>query len=519
MQKETTVLTKHSSAAVLFDFGKTAYSQLEIELEAHLEQTISVVLGEELKDGWLTLVPNAFRTFQMFTLVLKKGRHTYKIEIPEYYPAYGKERPFFETPKECGGEILPFRYVQIGHFYGEITCRRTSFYADIYDNEASFICADYWMAHLWDFCRYSLKATSIFPCFLDGERERMPYEADTYIAMLTYLVSSAHSKIAKDTLDYFMTNGQHTWPTEWHLFVPFLVKQYMLYTGDMDSVKRWLPYLPEKLLPKHRNQDGLIVQQKNTIVRDIVDWPELDRDNYEFGTPNFVPNAMLVASARTVAELTGDASFSEYADQVRSVLRATMLKNGLFVDSPESNHTSLHTAMTALLFNIADDAERPALQAVLEKKGMACSVYGAQMLLDATFSAKMDKHGVYLLSKDDVRSWKNMIRVGSTITMEGWDDSIKPNQDWNHAWGSAAGNVIVRWYCGIRPVAPGFARFTVSPCTEAQEYKYRHPTPFGHIDVSFVPGTQPQVVVTAKSGKSATLLPDADGMYTLPQGF
>ena len=501
MQKETTVLTKYSNAAVLFDFGKTAYSQLEIELEANLEQTISVVLGEELKDGWLTLVPNAFRTFQMFTLVLKKGRHTYKIEIPEYYPAYGKERPFFETPKECGGEILPFRYVQIGHFYGEITCRRTSFYADIYDNEASFICADYWMANLWDFCRYSLKATSIFPCFLDGERERMPYEADTYIAMLTYLVSSAHSKIAMDTLDYFMTNGQHTWPTEWHLFVPFLVKQYMLYTGDMESVKRWLPYLPEKLLPRHRNQDGLIVQQKNTIVRDIVDWPELDRDNYEFGSPNFVPNAMLVASARTVAELTGDVSFSEYADKVRSVLRATMLKDGLFVDNPESNHTSLHTAIFALAFNIAEKEDAPALLDFIRGKGMACSVYAAQFLLDACFQAGAEQYAIDLMRSEEKRSWMNMIRRGSTISMEAWDDEFKTNQDWNHAWGAAPANLIPRRLAGIRPVSNGFRKFVIDPKPgNIREFTLTHPTPHGSISLEY---SQGKVQFTVPEGTQA----------------
>ena len=29
-----------------------------------------------------------------------------------------------------------------------------------------------------------------------------------------------------------------------------------------------------------------------------------------------------------------------------------------------------------------------------------------------------------------------MIRVGSTITLEAWDNKFKPNQDWNHAWGA-----------------------------------------------------------------------------------
>ena len=37
-----------------------------------------------------------------------------------------------------------------------------------------------------------------------------------------------------------------------------------------------------------------------------------------------------------------------------------------------------------------------------------------------------------------------MLRIGSTITTEAWANIYKPNHDWNHAWGAAAANIIVR---------------------------------------------------------------------------
>ena len=43
-------------------------------------------------------------------------------------------------------------------------------------------------------------------------------------------------------------------------------------------------------------------------------------------------------------------------------------------------------------------------------------------------------YGLQLLTSTGERSWYNMIRKGSTITMEAWDNKYKPNQDWNHAW-------------------------------------------------------------------------------------
>jgi hypothetical protein len=64
-----------------------------------------------------------------------------------------------------------------------------------------------------------------------------------------------------------------------------------------------------------------------------------------------------------------------------------------------------------------------------------------------------------------LRSWYNMLRVGSTITLEAWDDSFKPNQDWNHLWGAAPGNVIPFRLMGVQPLEPGWGRVRIHPQT------------------------------------------------------
>ena len=63
------------------------------------------------------------------------------------------------------------------------------------------------------------------------------------------------------------------------------------------------------------------------------------------------------------------------------------------------------------------------------------------------------------MTSDSLRSWMNMIRKGATMAMEAWDDTFKPNQDWNHPWGAAPANMIPRGLFGIRPLKPGFAEF------------------------------------------------------------
>ena len=79
-----------------------------------------------------------------------------------------------------------------------------------------------------------------------------------------------------------------------------------------------------------------------------------------------------------------------------------------------------------------------------------------------------------------------MLAQGSTVTMESWGEEDKPFQDWTHAWGAAPANLIPRHLAGIRPLAPGFSKFTVAPLRTAPEQFYlRAPTIHGPIELEF----------------------------------
>ena len=122
------------------------------------------------------------------------------------------------------------------------------------------------------------------------------------------------------------------------------------------------------------------------------------------------------------------------------------------------------------------------LIALLREKGMACSVYVAQFLLESCFAGGLDELGVSLMTSRGKCSWLHMMEQGATVTMEAWDNQRKPNQDWSHPWGAAPGNIIPRHVVGVRPLAPGFLRFQVKPSPAApRSLVFRQPTPFGAI--------------------------------------
>lgn len=485
MLSKTEELTGSAAIHGFFYFGYDAFGTLEFELDGEFQENTEIVIGEVARDGKIVHEPG-FKTFLQQIFQLKKGHHCYRFAIPRHIPAYAVF-PHCLAPREADGEVAPFRYVEVNRYYGKVILRRTAWYGDWNDEASSFDCSDPILNDIWKFCKYSIKATSLFDRYIDGERERMPYEGDAYINQLGHFCHDVNFTLARNTIQHFLDNGIYTWPTEWLLLTPLLVRDYLYYSGDAEQVKNWLPRLEQKLLGQYLTGDGLLApalftgQGNETIwdndhnlvqycVRDIIDWPETERDGYDIRDINFVPNAYLYAALQAMEALTGSAQYQKRADALKLNIRRHFLKDGLFVDSLGSSHTSLHTAMFALAFSLAEKNEIAAHSSIILSRGMACSVYGAQFLLEACFRHHLEAHAISLLTSQGERSWYNMMREGATISMESWGDKWKYNQDWNHPWGAAPANLITRHLCGIRPIAPGFSKFILDPHPGNLEY-------------------------------------------------
>ena len=89
------------------------------------------------------------------------------------------------------------------------------------------------------------------------------------------------------------------------------------------------------------------------------------------------------------------------------------------------------------------------------------------------------------MTSEGDRSWLGMMGQGSTVTMEAWSLKAKPNQDWNHAWGTPPLNLIARYVLGVRPLKPGFAEYETKPRLGGLgRVEGTVPTPRGPVKVS-----------------------------------
>lgn len=145
---------------------------------------------------------------------------------------------------------------------------------------------------------------------------------------------------------------------------------------------------------------------------------------------------------------------------------------GCFTDglAADTDHASLHGNMFPLAFDLVPAGKKQSVAGFIQTRGMACSVYGSQFLMDALYEANDAEYALRMLTKTDDRSWYNMIRVGSTISLEAWDNKYKPNQDWNHAWGAAPANIIPRRLMGVEPLTPGFGTARIKPQLASLEW-------------------------------------------------
>ena len=495
--------------AVFADFGKAAFGRLEVAVNCQEACTIELCIGEVVNAaGSIEREPGGFRCFKVMEKELQAGDNRFFMEIPKHRSPYQKtyQRSKVLTPENIGGEIAPFRYAELrGGKFQNLQFTRHAVFGEFDDNAAHFECSDERLNRVWEFCKYSMKATSCFGIYVDGERERQAFEGDFYINALGAYCTGGGYEIARRTLG-FMIEYYPIPALEYRLITPRLVRDYMLYSGDEISLQFWQKTLPERLCKQYCNSSGLIENPQFIDIADyraeipyqyfplfqdpmqlLVDWPPNERDNYDYGPVNFVSNVFYYDALRNLAQLLPQSNYGSEAQTIYRKMQAEFRNaDGSWKDHTRSSHMALHTAVLALALDLAPAEDVPGLAEFIKSKGMQCSVYMAQFLLDACFKARQGKYAIDLMRSEDERSWLNMIAQGSTVSMEAWSNSLKPNQDWNHAWGAAPANVIPRRLAGIRPIANGFKKFVIDPQPgDLKEFVMRHPSPQGEIKLEY----------------------------------
>ena len=499
-------VTKIEEGRYLIDFGKDAFGYIrwtvpqnvlrigtadETMIEMTSTQsgtasdgTVDIHFGEKLENGLVDRTPGGTIRYYKTTLALD-GSDEYTIHPPGTTTG-------IPIPSEFG-RIAPFRYVELVNCPFAVSAdqiRQVSVHYPFDDQAAVFQSDNQILNDVWDLCSYSMKPTSFCAVYVDGDRERKPYEADAYINQLSHYAVDREFSLARYSHEYLLAHP--TWPTEWKQHSIMMAWMDYLYTGNAESLAQNYDTLKNnKLLQQYaRASDGLL---DTGSLQDIVDWPTGERDGYVFKPVNTVVNAfyyhtlMLMEQIASALGKTADAQqFHQDAQQVYQSFQSTLYNSatGLYMDGEGTSHSSLHANMFPLAFGLVPADKRDSVVNFVKSRGMACSVYGAQYLLEGLYLSGQEDAAMALITSETSRSWVNMMREGSTITMEAWGIAYKSNLDWNHAWGAAPANIISRYVGGIRPIEPGFAKALIHPQPAGlKQFRIQTPTIRGSVTI------------------------------------
>jgi hypothetical protein len=543
----------------LVDFGRVAFGNLRVHAPLGATNMLTVYFGEDMVGGRINRQPGGTVRFNVAALRLEMPpldrdqraaqraggpvplgpgvviapkadvRNTWQPGRTDFRHAAMRmlaspPPPAILTP-EAWDVVLPFRWVEIEGWPGDLRpenlVRQAAFASTWDDRAAAFASSDDTLDRIWELCRYSIKATTFAGVYVDGDRERIPYEADAYLNQLSHYATDFDVQMARDTYDHLMVHG--TWPTEWASHMVFMAHADWWHTGDLAWLGQRYDALRSKLLLERVGEDGLVHSTAAHIAKgDIVDWPKGERDGFVFTETNAVVNAfylralqLMVAMGRA---LDRDAAVAEYAALLARGTAAYQAAffdpaTGLCRDGIGTGHTSLHANLFAYAFGLAPAGHAPRIAAWLQTRGMDCSVYVAQYYMEALFRAGAGDRAVALMLAPGDRSWRHMLASGATITWEAWDLKYKPNQDWNHAWGAAPANLLPRFVLGVEAGVPGWSEALLAPQPSGlTRARGRVPTPRGPIEVQWTHGSVFHFEVVLPAGVIARVrLPAAAG--------
>lgn len=511
-------VVSRSNGSYRVDFGDAMFGRLRLTFDnPAVAATVVVHIGEKADaDGHIDRQPPGTVRYQCLRFETRPG-------VCEYHLSPSAEKQntgpaAIELPQAVG-VVMPFRFVEVQCPEGVrlVDATQIVVHHPFDESAAHFACSDARLEAVWRLCRHTIKATSFCGIYVDGDRERIPYEGDAYINQLSHYACDAAYDMGSFTWQYLLHHP--TWFADWVLhLIPMAWADY-LYRGEIDALTlHYKQLIPRALMDLDRG-DGLIsthgaaedpayAEKLNLFhnrymadygLGDLVDWPPAEmstngigeRDGYDMVPINTVVNALYYRAVNELAKIASvlgrhdDAErFSHRAARTRRAFHETFFdeERGIYNDGEGSSHASLHANMFPLAFGLTPESLKPGVVKFIQSRGMACSVYGAQYLLEALFEAGQPQAAIDLITHAGPRSWLAMIDQGSTMTLEAWGPQYKINLDWNHAWATAPLNIIPRRLFGIEPAEAGFRVIRLRPqLTPLPWAKIVVPTPSGPI--------------------------------------
>lgn len=292
-------------------------------------------------------------------------------------------------------------------------------------------------------------------------REKGQYIGDVFISGFAHFLLTKDNKPLKKAIENIAQSIKYSGEilavspcsykqkiADYSLLFPLMLWRYFQYTKDTEFLKNMLSTCTfiNNYFSKFAKADELL--NKVDEQWNLVDWPENCRDDYDFdlskpiqnGFHNVI-NTFYICSIEAEEQIKSalNIPFTPKASKLKENFNNTFLnkKTGLYTDSEKSVHSSVHSNMLPLAFNIYPDEYKDRIADYLISRGMQCGTYMSYFYLKALCKAGRKNEAYKAITSTDDNSWYNMIQEGATTCFEAWEKDKKWNTSLFHPWSCA----------------------------------------------------------------------------------
>lgn len=399
-------------------------------------------------------------------------------------------------------------------------------YADVKER-GSFTCDDAEVNRIYEVAKYTFELNTR-EFFIDGiKRDRWIWSGDAYQSYLMNYYLYFDNETVKRTA--YALRGKD--PITGHIntimdytFYWFLgIYDYYLYTGDRsfitqiyDRMKSLMDYVLAR-----RNKNGLMEWLPGDWI--FIDWAAgLSKK----GEVSF-EQLLLARSLETMAlcaDIVGDKEGSAGYNQLSVDMRKKLFelywneqKQALVhsrINGEQTDNVTRYANMFSIFFDYFNQQQKQAVKTSVllnDKVQKITTPYMRFYELEA-LCALGEQDYVLREMKD---YWGGMLKLGATSFWEEYNPAKKGTEHYSmygrefgkslcHAWGASPLYLLGKYYLGVKPTAPGYARYTVEPNLGGLQWmKGTVPTPNGTISLDV---TREQLKIRSTTGEGTILL-------------
>lgn len=485
----------NSGFTMIFDFGAEISGRFELDISAPEGTIVDVCYDESVRKDRLA------------------GRHSYE----EYH--FTDRYILRQGRQKIGNSILErgFKMVQIvcRNFKDVIEIHQVKAIKSVYPfvQRASFNSDDVLLNQIWNACRETLESCTT-DIFTDCPwRERAFWVNDLIVENMTSLQAFGLSEVHRRAFRLAFSNSVEgallpgvcpcpagadnliLVPT--NLFIILTLKDYLMYSGDRELVKEFMPEIIQILetFSSWEDKNGFIAAPGK--YWNFFDWGfELNKISLN-GKLTSLLNYLYLMAMKTVlelAKLTGEKidrdKYRKRITKTSSNLEKHFFKDNVkrLADWIENGECSTHSSQLAHAFALLSGEYSRTSRKYFEDALSDKNILMPELYLHYFVFHAMELCGKEAESLARIRKyWGNIVRTGSPTIWEagihehgkaafGGDGSLC------HGFSTSPIDFLQTVILGIRPLSPGFSVFQVRPrLLDLKFAEGRVPTPHGNI--------------------------------------